>query len=107
MRLVVVLFAAALVVIMVRALRAWRQRRRGERRSMLAGELERWANGEETSEWDWRPLLDGPFPDPALEPFRQRLLALRERHAPERPEQWCSPGGWSELRQIAADLRAV
>ena len=107
MRLVVLLFVAAVIVVTVRGVGAWVQRRRRERRRALAGELERWAIGEATSEWDWRPLLEGPWPHPDIEPFRQRLLRLREQHAPEHPEQWCSPGGWPELRQIAADLRAV
>ena len=101
--LVVILFA----VLAFNARARRRELRWEEGRTRVAAELERWAAGEPTSDGDWQPLVDGPFPDPRFEPFRQRLLALRERHAPEAAGQWCGPAGWPALRELAAELRAV
>jgi hypothetical protein len=95
--------AVRLVTAFVRDQRAARYR---AERQLVAIEIERWASPQATrSSWD--ALLEGPFPDPDFERFRQRLLALRKQYPPHDPEAWCGEAAWPSLRELAAELRAV
>ena len=103
----IVILAALAAVLFVRsfvsdrrAYRFWFQRQQ------VADEMERWARGD-ASESSWGAILDGPFPDPVFESFRNRLIALRQKFPPTDPDAWCSQAGWPAIRQLAIELRAV
>lgn len=71
----------------------------------VANTIEGFVNGG-GNQWDWDGFTSIRIDDPELEKIRQRCIAIRDEHPPDKVTDYCSPAGMEEMRKLAESLRA-